>query len=111
MLVSGATGTILVPQHEENVILIPQKATYEVQDRRFVYVLNDSNKTVPTAITVQPIDDGKNYVVTAGLKAGQRVVVEGVGSSINSAGKEVKPRPVKSLAAADAAVADTTATK
>ena len=111
MLVSGATGTILVPQHEENVILIPQKATYEVQDRRFVYVLNDSNKTVPTAITVQPIDDGKNYVVTAGLKAGQRVVVEGVGSSINSAGKEVKPRPVKSFAAADAAVADTTATK
>ena len=95
MLGSGATGSILIPQHEENVILIPQKATYEVQDKRFVYVLNDSNKTVPTAITVQPIDDGKNFVVTSGLKAGQRVVVEGVGNKIKEAGMTVKPRAAK----------------
>lgn len=82
VLRSGSTGQILVPNHAENVILIPQRATFEVQDRRFVYVLNDSNKTVSTPITVSPLDDGQNYVVTSGLEPGQRVVVEGVGSKV-----------------------------
>lgn len=82
LLRSGSTGQILVPNRAENVIMIPQRATYEVQDRRFVYVLNDSNKTVPVPITVSPLDDGQNYVVTSGLEPGQRVVVEGVGTKV-----------------------------
>ena len=45
-------------------------------------MLNDSNKTVSTPITVSPLDDGQNYVVTSGLEPGQRVVVEGVGSKV-----------------------------
>lgn len=108
MLVSGSTGSILIPQREENVILIPQKATYEVQDKRFVYVLNDSNKTVPTAIEVQSLSNGKDYVVTSGLKPGQRIVVEGVGSTIKTAGMEVKPRKV-TLQQVDAKQAQTDA--
>lgn len=100
MLVSGTTGTVLIPAHEENVIVIPQKATYEVQDKRFVYVLNDSNRTVPTAITVQSLSDGKNYVVTSGLTPGQRIVVEGVGSKVNASNMEVKPKAVGAPAAA-----------
>lgn len=84
MLRSGSTGRILIPNHLDNVITIPQKATFEVQDRRFVYVLNDSNKTVSTHITVSPLDDGKNYIVTSGLEPGQRIVVEGVGNSVQN---------------------------
>lgn len=82
MLRSGNTGQIIIPRVSENVLVIPQKATYEVQSLRYVYTLNDSNITVPTQITVMPYDDGKTYVVTSGLKAGDRVVVEGVGSSV-----------------------------
>lgn len=82
VLRSGSTGQVLIPNHEENVIIIPQKATFEVQDRRFVYVLNDSNKTVSTPITVSPLNDGQNYIVTGGLEKGQRVVVEGVGTKV-----------------------------
>ncbi len=82
MLRSGSTGQILIPNVKENVILIPQKSTFEIQDRRFVYVLNDSNKTVSTAITVAPENDGKQYIVTSGLTPGQRVVVEGVGTKV-----------------------------
>ena len=48
ILRSGSTGQILIPNRAENVITVPQRATFEVQDRRFVYVLNDSNKTVST---------------------------------------------------------------
>ncbi len=99
MLRSGSTGQILIPNHADNVILIPQKATYEVQDRRFVYVLNDSNKTVSTPITVSPLDDGQNYVVTSGLQPGQRVVVEGIGTKVRP-DMEIKPVDAAQKAAA-----------
>lgn len=82
MLRSGSTGQILIPNHKENVILIPQKSTFEIQDRRFVYVVNDSNMTVSTAVTVAPENDGKQFIVTSGLTPGQRVVVEGVGTKV-----------------------------
>lgn len=79
---SGATGQILIPTFFENVILIPQRATSELQDRRFAYVVNDSNKVVATPITVSNLSDGQNFVVTSGLESGQRIVIEGVGTSI-----------------------------
>lgn len=82
MLRSGSTGQILIPNHKENVILIPQKATFEIQDRRFIYVVNDSNMTVSTAITVAPENDGQQFIVTSGLTPGQRIVVEGVGTKV-----------------------------
>lgn len=82
MLRSGSTGQILVPVHMDSVILIPQKAAFEVQDRKFVYTVNDSSKTVTTPITVAPQNDGQSYIVTSGLNKGQRVVVEGVGNKV-----------------------------
>ena len=82
MLRSGSTGQILVPVHMDSVILIPQKAAFEVQDRKFVYTVNDSSKNVTTPITVAPQNDGQSYIVTSGLNKGQRVVVEGVGNKV-----------------------------
>lgn len=80
MLRSGNTGQVAIPVNSAAAIVIPQKATYEVQDLKYVYTLNDSNKTVPTQITVLPENDGKNYVVTSGLKPGDRIVTEGIGT-------------------------------
>ena len=91
MLRSGNTGQIIVPRNSEGVLVIPQKATYEVQDLRYVYVLNDSNITVPTQITVQPYNDGHTFVVTSGLNAGDRIVTEGVGTTVR-AGMPVTPK-------------------
>lgn len=84
MLRSGNTGQIIIPRKSEGVLVIPQKATYEVQDLRYVYTLNDSNVTVPTQITVQPYNDGKTFVVTSGLNPGDRIVTEGVGTSVRA---------------------------
>lgn len=84
MLRSGNTGQIIVPRASENVLVIPQRATYELQDLRYVYVLNDSNVTVPTQITVQPYNDGQTFVVTSGLNAGDRIVTEGVGTVVRA---------------------------
>lgn len=82
MLRSGSTGSVVIPNVSESVIVIPQKATYELQDRRFVYVVNDSNKVASAPITVAEYNDGQNYVVTSGLKPGDRIAIEGVGTVV-----------------------------
>lgn len=91
MLRSGSTGSIIIPNVSNEALLVPQSATFEIQDKRFVYTLNDSNITVSTPIEVLDINDGQNYVVTNGLKAGDRVVVEGVGIAVRE-GMPVNPR-------------------
>lgn len=78
LLRSGGTGAVLIPYKMENVITVPQRATYEVQDKKFVYVLQPDNTIKNTEIQVFNVDNGKDYVVTSGLKAGDKIVVENV---------------------------------
>jgi len=82
MLHSGNTGQVLIPVTHENVMLIPQQATYEMQDMKFVYVVNDSNKVHARNIQIAAENDGKNYIVTGGLQPGEVIVTEGVGISV-----------------------------
>lgn len=89
ILRSGGSGSVVIPIHKDNAILVPQKATYEIQDKHFVYVVGKDNKVKNTEITVLPQNDGTNYVVTGGLKAGERIVVEGINTL--SDGKAIKP--------------------
>lgn len=82
MLRSGSTGSVVIPYTENDVIIIPQKATFEIQDKKYVYLVNDSNKTTSSPIEVFEINDGQEYIVTNGLKAGDKIVVEGVGTTV-----------------------------
>jgi len=82
MLRSGSTGQVLIPVHSDSALIIPQKATFELQDRRFVYVVNDSNAVKSVPVTVSPINDGQTFVVTSGLKPGDRIALEGVGTKL-----------------------------
>ncbi len=81
LLHTGNTGKVLIPSNREDVMLIPQKATYEVQDMKFCFVVGDSAKLVSRNITVAPENDGKNYIVTSGINPGEVVLTEGVGIS------------------------------
>ena len=78
LLRSGGSGVIMIPMKNNQALLVPQKASYEIQDKKFVYVLNDDSTVKSTEITVSSIDNGKDYMVLSGLKAGDRIVVEGV---------------------------------
>lgn len=98
MLRSGSTGQILLPNRQDSVIIIPQKATFELQDRRFVYVVNDSNRVTSVPITVGSLSDGQTFIVTSGLKPGQRIAVEGVGNKLRD-GMEIVPVDAAALAA------------
>ncbi|MGM9694067.1 MAG: efflux RND transporter periplasmic adaptor subunit [Alloprevotella sp.] len=74
----GGTGTIIVPRKLTDVIVIPQEATYELQDKHFVYAVVNG-KTKATPIQVSDYDNGKQFVVTSGLKEGDRIIAEGAG--------------------------------
>lgn len=78
LLRNGGSGTLVVPFERDSVIVIPQEATYEIQDKKFVYRVVDG-KAKSTEVAVEPLNDGKDYVVTAGLKAGDVIVAEGAG--------------------------------
>lgn len=91
MLHSGNTGNILMPVEHDGIVEIPQNATYEVQDMKFVYVVGDSAIVHSRPITVAPLSDGKKYIVTEGLKPGDVIVTEGVGISVQD-GMKITPK-------------------
>ncbi|MEG1290626.1 MAG: efflux RND transporter periplasmic adaptor subunit, partial [Bacteroidales bacterium] len=78
VLRSGGTGSIVFPYDKTNCIVIPQAATYEIQDKVFVYKVVDG-KAVSTAVLVFGINDGKEYIVELGLNEGDNIIAEGAG--------------------------------
>lgn len=89
LLKSGGSGRIIMPFNASGAIVVPQDATVEVQDKHFVYVVGKDNKVKSTEVTIEPQNDGQNYIITSGLKKGDRIVVNGV-SSLQE-GMEIKP--------------------
>lgn len=78
LLKSGGSGAIVIPHDNNSAIVIPQSCVSEVQDKKFVYTLGKDNKVVYTEIKVAPQNDGNNYVVTEGLKVGDKYVSNGI---------------------------------
>ncbi len=75
-LMSGGSGRITIPYEKKGCIVIPQEATYEIQDRIFTYKVIDG-KAVATGIKVFKINDGKEYIVEDGLEEGDIIVAKG----------------------------------
>ncbi|MDD3036376.1 efflux RND transporter periplasmic adaptor subunit [Bacteroides sp.] len=78
ILHSGGSANIQIPYNMENAINIPQSATIEIQDKKFVYILQPDNTVKYTEITIFNLDNGKDYLVTSGLNSGDKIVIEGV---------------------------------
>jgi membrane fusion protein (multidrug efflux system) len=78
LLKSGGSGLIIIPQDRTSAIVIPQSCVMEVQNKKFVYTLGKDNKVQYTEIKVDPQNDGNNYIVTDGLKTGDKYVTNGI---------------------------------
>ena len=89
LLKSGGSGEIVVPRTNANAIMIPQSATTQVQDKIFVYKVGADNKVRYTEIKVNPQNDGNTYIVTEGLKAGDKIVTAGISKLTDAL--EIKP--------------------
>lgn len=87
-LLSGSSANIILSYDRPSSLVIPQGATYEIQDKIFTYKVVDG-KAVSTPIEVFKINDGKEYIVTSGLAEGDVIVSEGAG--LLKAGTKVTP--------------------
>ncbi len=90
LLHSGSSAMVRIPTLVKSAILVPQSATYELQDKRFVYVLDSQNKIKTTAIKVMDNAAGQFFVVQDGLHNGDKIILEDAGTLKD--GTEVKPK-------------------
>ena len=88
-LKSGGAGTIVIPRQTTDAIIIPQNCVSEVQNKKFVYLLGSDNKVKYSEIKVDAQNDGVNYIVTEGLKTGDKYVTNGITKLTD--GMEIKP--------------------
>lgn len=77
ILISGSSGNISIPNVYKDAMVIPKKATVEIQDKIYVYKVED-NTAKQTLIEVAANSTSDSYIVTAGLEAGCEIVVDGV---------------------------------
>ena len=77
ILRSGGMANVVFPYTMSEIILIPQTATQEIQDKKFVYVLQPDSTLKHTEIQISNLNDGKNYIVTGGLKEGVQTLQDG----------------------------------
>ena len=78
LLTSGGSGNIIIPVKKTGCIVIPQAATYEMQDKVFVYKIVDG-KTQSAPVQVTRVNGGQEYIVENGLQVGDVILAEGVG--------------------------------
>lgn len=89
LLHSGSTGQVIVPMTYTDKIVIPVGAAVQTQDKYKVYVVDDKNIAHEQLIEIIPQSNGKEYIVTSGLTAGQTIV--GAGAGMCKDGQDVKP--------------------
>ncbi len=73
----GSSGKVLIEKQLRNAILIPQKSTFEIQDKTYVFILDENNVARQTVINPK-LRIPHFYILDAGLKSTDRIVYEGV---------------------------------
>ena len=89
---SGSSAIVRIPRTVDTAILVPQKATFEIQGKKFVYVVESTGTVRSEEIQVLDNSNGQFFVLTSGLQPGDKIVLEGVAALKD--GAEIKPREV-----------------
>lgn len=89
LLHSGSTGTVIIPTTYKDKIVIPTTAVVQVQDKFKVYLVDKDNIAHEQLVTTESLSNGKEYVVSDGLKTGDLIVASGAGMLRD--GQNVKP--------------------
>ncbi len=92
ILRSGGSANVQIPFQRDSAIVIPKKATYEVQNKRFVYTVTDSSTIESTQISVAPLSTKQLFVVESGISNGDNIISSGI-IQLND-GAKIDPQPV-----------------
>ena len=106
LLHSGGAGNVILPSIYKDCIAVPQAATFELQDKVYVYKVVDG-KAASAMIDVEKISNGREYIARAGLVPGDVIVAEGVG--LLREGTPIVPKGQAAAAAAAAPATDESA--
>ncbi|MDE7305653.1 MAG: efflux RND transporter periplasmic adaptor subunit [Alistipes sp.] len=102
LLHSGGSGNIVLPAIFNDCIVVPQNATFEIQDKVYVYKVIDG-KASASMIDIEKSSNGKEYIVRSGLTPGETIVAEGVGLLREGTPIVAKQTPASQTAAGEAA--------
>lgn len=94
-LYSGIQGTIVMPFAEKSVIVIPQHAVVRLQDKSLVYKVKADSTATVVNVTTEDTGNGKDFIVTSGLKEGDQIVTIGA-NNVTEGQKVLFPAEVKS---------------
>lgn len=92
LLFSGSSGNVVINTDRTDCIVIPQSATFEIQDKTFVYKIIEG-KASSSEVNVSRVNGGKEFIVEEGLNEGDLIVAEGVG--ILREGTPITPKAAK----------------
>lgn len=90
---SGSSALVRIPQDLSNTLLIPQKSTYQIQGKTFVYRVDKNNK-VSSVEVVTGGSTGQAFVIKKGLSVGDKIVVDGIASLRENL--QIKPQQINS---------------
>ena len=93
-LYSGVQGTVVLPFQEENVMVIPQAAVLRLQDKSLVYKVKADSTATAVSITYVDAGNGQDFIVTSGLKVGDRIVTVGA-NNVQEGQRVLFPAEVK----------------
>ena len=82
LLRSGTSGNIIIPKTIDDIFIVPQKATFSLQDKRQIYIVENGSAVMKT-ISAISTSDGQNYIVTAGLNEGDIIITDGIATLRN----------------------------
>jgi membrane fusion protein, multidrug efflux system len=91
LLRSGNTGKVRITTQYASAVMVPQEATFELQDKVLVYAVADSNKVVSRPLQIAGRRENY-YFVEKGLKPGDRIVLTGLDRLHD--GVTITPQPV-----------------
>jgi membrane fusion protein, multidrug efflux system len=98
LLRHGMTGTILIHRPLKGALVIPQRATFEVLDRRYVYVVGKDDVVHQREIAIQhELED--TFVIKSGLRVDERFVYEGIRQVRDGEKRETEFRPPEEVLA------------
>ncbi|NSL90870.1 efflux RND transporter periplasmic adaptor subunit [Chitinophaga sp. Mgbs1] len=86
---SGSSAVIRITQPVNDALVVPAKATFELQGKKFVYTVDTAGVTRSREIAVKEFTAGDSFIITGGVKRGEKIVTEGVGSL--KEGMKIKP--------------------
>lgn len=78
LLRNGQTGTILIHTNLKNVVVIPQRAKFDILARQYVYVVDKDNVVHQRDITIHPSVQDDIFVIEKGLDKGDKIILEGL---------------------------------